>query len=334
MEKSKVALVIIFNHKFNKNIKVLREIYANRFSNIFFLVPFYEGTETDVIPVYENSYYFQGYLAQGFRQFYQDYFEQYFFVADDMVINPAMNENNYTSFFGINSTDNYTPQVFNLHNLENSHTFNFDKFKVRGKTIYHWYYTRSVLKFSLNKRGVECAKDLPGVSAAKVILEKQGFPIQPLQFSDVADNISWKASPIDIFKRMVRRTKRAKEWYKDIELAYPVVAGYSDIAIVNKATIHKFIQYCGIFAALDLWVEIALPTALLLASDKKVATEVATGKRGILYWNDNPEAIKKYKDDMDSYEYKLSNLLSGFPADKLYMHPVKLSKWTNDLSEE
>jgi hypothetical protein len=287
--------------------------------------------ETDVIPVFENSHYFQGYLAQGFHRFYNEDFDQYFFVADDMIINPAINENNYTSFFKISDNDNYTPQIFNLHNLANSHTFNFDKFIVNGKTTYHWFYTRSMLNFSVNKRGVECAKDLPSIEEARSILAQQGFPIQPLQFSDVSDNINWKASPIDTLKRTFRRVKKAKLWGKKIELNYPVVAGYSDIVIVNKATIHKFIQYCGMFASLDLWVEIALPTALLLASNNKVLTEIETGQRGILYWNDNPEALKQYQDDMNSYEYKLSKIMSGFPKDKLYMHPVKLSKWVNDL---
>jgi hypothetical protein len=40
---STVALVIIYNHRYDKNIDILESIYANRFSNIFHIVPFYDG---------------------------------------------------------------------------------------------------------------------------------------------------------------------------------------------------------------------------------------------------------------------------------------------------
>ena len=42
-ELSMVSLVIIFNHRFDKNIKILKTLYNGRFDNITFLVPFYDG---------------------------------------------------------------------------------------------------------------------------------------------------------------------------------------------------------------------------------------------------------------------------------------------------
>ena len=62
----RIALVVIYNHRFDGNISIVEDLYRERFSNIFHLVPFYDGDRPDVIPVYENSFQFQGYIAQGF----------------------------------------------------------------------------------------------------------------------------------------------------------------------------------------------------------------------------------------------------------------------------
>jgi len=59
----KAALILIYNHRYDKNIEILEKIYSKRFSVIFHLVPFYDGNRDNVIPVYENSYYFEGYAG-------------------------------------------------------------------------------------------------------------------------------------------------------------------------------------------------------------------------------------------------------------------------------
>lgn len=61
----KICLTIIFNHRYDDNIKKLKRIYRGRFSEIRFIVPFYDLSDEDVIPVFESSYNFQGYLAQA-----------------------------------------------------------------------------------------------------------------------------------------------------------------------------------------------------------------------------------------------------------------------------
>jgi hypothetical protein len=91
---SNVALVVIYNHQYNKNISIIEKIYRERFSNIFHLVPFYEGTQNNVIAVYENSFYFQGYVAQATKKLIGSY-EHYFFIADDLILNPEINQINY-----------------------------------------------------------------------------------------------------------------------------------------------------------------------------------------------------------------------------------------------
>lgn len=45
----RVGLIIIFNHKYNGNLPLLRKLYSSRFSYIRFLSPFYEGSDKDVL---------------------------------------------------------------------------------------------------------------------------------------------------------------------------------------------------------------------------------------------------------------------------------------------
>lgn len=61
----KIALLIIYNHRYDANIGRLEEMYKGRFQYIFHIVPFYDGNVKNVIPVYEHSHYFSGYIAQA-----------------------------------------------------------------------------------------------------------------------------------------------------------------------------------------------------------------------------------------------------------------------------
>lgn len=38
-----VCLIIIFNHRYDSNIKKIKELYGRRFSDIYILMPFFEG---------------------------------------------------------------------------------------------------------------------------------------------------------------------------------------------------------------------------------------------------------------------------------------------------
>ena len=57
--------------------------------------------EQNIIPVYDNSVYFQGYVAQGFHHYYQEDAPHYIFIADDLMLDPLINENNYADYFNL-----------------------------------------------------------------------------------------------------------------------------------------------------------------------------------------------------------------------------------------
>ena len=88
---SKLAKIIIYNHRYDQNIPVLEELFLKKFSNIFHIVP-HDGNKSNVISVYENSKFYSGYIAQSVNQFYSTKFEHYMFIGDDLILNPVINE--------------------------------------------------------------------------------------------------------------------------------------------------------------------------------------------------------------------------------------------------
>jgi hypothetical protein len=331
--KNKVALIIIFNHRYDKNIKTLEQIYKNKFNNIYFLVPFYNGSQPNVIPVYGSSYFFEGYIAQGYRHYFKEEYEHYFFVADDMILNPDINENNYTTYFKLDKNDSFIPEVFSLHNLSNNNTLSFTQIlNKKGEVKNHWWRVRQAVAYLPHKKGVENQYEIPSFAEAEDKLKQHGYEIKPLHYADLYGGLRPVPGKLRKLKQWLKYNLNFKNKQTVYTLKYPLVASYSDIVIVHKTAIQKFTHYCGVFAVTELFVEFAIPTALLLATDN-IKTQPIIGKQAILYWNYTPIQIEKYNKDMEQYGFELHQLLRNFPTDKLYIHPIKLSKWKTELPE-
>jgi hypothetical protein len=325
---NKVALIFIFNHKFDKNINVLENIYKDRFSHIYHLVPFYTGDKPNVISVYESSQYFQGYIAQGLKHYFKEEYEHYFFIGDDLILNPAINENNYKEYFKLSPEASFIPEIFNLHNLTNNDTLRFLPVnKLTGNSgKWHWCKITEFIKtYKHSSYGVENSKEMPSYKEAETILKNHGYEIKTCNYYDMYGGIFPLNSATGKFMY------HSKSYFKKFQLPYPVVGSYSDIVIVSKSSIKNFCHYCGVFATNKLFVEFAIPTALLLASNE-VITEPRIGKRGNIYWLYTKKEVDKYQDDMKPYNNNLNELLQKFPQNKLYIHPIKLSKWKTEMA--
>jgi hypothetical protein len=336
--KGKVALIIVFTHRFDRNIPILESIYRDRFSHVYHLVPFYDGDRENVIPVYENSYYYHGYLAQGFKHYFKEQFEHYFFVADDMVLNPAINEENYKDFFKVNEDTGFVPEIFTPDNFTNDNTLLFSPYyslkdRFREKLLkqkakpsrYFWWRIVQALQYDPKKEGVEALNEIPSFDDALQIFQKHGVKVKPLVYADLHYGCPTPNTPKK-FVQFIRYIFNQHVIRKKYPLKYPLVASYSDILIVPAGSIRKFVHYCGVFAATELFVEYAVPTALLLATDK-VVCEPHLSKRGLIYWPYTEAQKELYQKEMDKFHFRIDNLLANFPEETLYIHPIKLSKW-------
>jgi hypothetical protein len=278
-KNSKTALLVLFNHRYDKNIPILRSLYASKFSVVRFLVPFYDGDDEDVIPVYNNSKYFQGFFASSYNQIKELDVDRYLIVADDMIINPAINSDSVCDVLNIGEHDNFISNVWPLHSNEN------------------WAHYKYALDFSFKQKGIEVQDVFPKVDVALKRLEKYGV------------KMSWVEST-----------------GKSVAISYPLVCGYSDFFIVNKSDYFNFCRYSGVFAALGLFVEVAIPTVLSLVTSTNLHTSGSSksGLRSGAMWSS-----LDCDNFFDSYDGKISSLINDFPGDKLFVHPIKLSKWSN-----
>ena len=298
---SKVALIIIYNHQYNRNIATLEAIYRDRFSCIYHLVPFYQGAQPNVIPVYENSFYFQGYVAQGFRHFFGEQFEHYFFVADDLFLNPSINENNYAEHLRLSPRASFIPGIISLHEVD---TF--------------WPRVPEAYSYRAEQPGIEAAAQLPDHNAALARFQRFGLALGPLRHDQI-----WERAPLFPMRsiRQARDTLRAINGrHRKYALPYPLAGAYSDIFVISSCSIRQFSHYCGVTAATRLFVEVGLPTSLILCAEELV-TEADLTLKGKALWT------KEDLSTLDRYGNSLPALAAGFPSGLLYLHPVKLSKW-------
>jgi len=322
----KAVLIIVYNHRFDKNIEVLEELYRHRFTEVFHLMPFYDGDKKNVITVYESSYQFQGYFAQGFKHFFSEEYDDYFFIGDDLILNPAINENTYTETFQLSENAAFIPEIMSLHHFSNNDTLRFQPVKSFSKSNrwYWWRVRQFITEYKHKSAGVSNDTEMPDYKEAESIFRRHGYEIKPLDFYDLYGGF------FPLIRPLLKLLIKPGIFLKKVLPAYPAVASYSDIVIVPKKAIRKFCHYCGVLATNKMFVELAIPTALLLAAEK-VVTEPQLGKRGSIYWTYTKEEENKYEEDMKVYNSVLKDLLKNFPKEKLYIHPVKLSKWHTSL---
>lgn len=307
------CLIIVFNHRFDRNIPVLEKIYGSRFRHIFFLVPFYDGDHPRVIPVYESSFYFQSFFAQGFHRFFQEEFTHYIFAGDDCILNPSINETNFLDEMGLPEDSDHVPEFIEFHKLSQG----------------GWWHTKKAVEFFSNRGGAEVKHELPSKEEAVLKFKMHGLDIQPLTMRNIfgpGKLNSLNAWQSWLYKQFFWRVKWKNYKKKGkVELPYPAVGSYSDMFVVTKKSIRSFCRYCGIMGATGLFVEIAIPTALVLSSEKITLEKDLKLKGKALWSKEEVEAVEKKN------ELSLSKLMQNFPSDQIYFHPVKLSKWKNDL---
>jgi hypothetical protein len=317
----KAVLIILFNHKFERNLPRLRALYGSRFDDIYFIMPFYEGDDADVIPVYGNSFYFQGYLAQALARIHDDRFDHYLVIGDDLLLHPAIDQYNYNSYFNLKEDEGFVPEVFLIN----------DEVSPRRlmRKASQWFWNYNAVQFDLDQKGIEVLNELPNAAEAKRLLQNHGFNFEPLLPKHMlttgyptygAENVKHlKTYAVHLYNAVLKNFKLRDDERRKIK--YPMVASYSDIVIIPKKSVRKFAHYSGVMAALNLFVEIAIPTALLLAVEKVVQEKDLKGQ-GLTLWESS-----EFKKLEDQYNNDLKTLSDSFPSDTLYIHPIKLSKW-------
>ena len=307
----KVCLVIIFNHRFDKNLPLLRKIYGERFSNIRFLMPFYDGTDADVIPVYESSHQFQGYFIQAYEKLKDIPCSHYLFIGDDLIIHPYFNEINFTTqlnlhdkkFLGLPFTPLNSPNKFRWYWTAGSSKPFYNDSTSWKDSLYS--YDEAIAKFN----------EFFGVKYKEVYeADFFGNPNEP--GSTVLG--SWRKPEgfLNVVNYFVMTNRNS------LKIPYPMAGDgvCSDIFCIAKESLFEFSRLCGIFSAMNLFVEIATPTATVLTFKRE---EVLFFPKdfGLILWGNDRTAFENI------YNNDFARLYNEWREDLLFIHPVKLSRW-------
>ena len=293
----KVCLVVIFNHRYDNNLGKLRKIYKDRFYQIRFLMPFYNGNNDDVIPVYESSYQFQGYIAQAGSSLLKVDCDYYFFIADDLILNPVINENNLLSELGLEDGQILFCNARTLKNM-------------------NWNITRLYETNKLfSEKHTEFKNELMTKDEATAVFEKRGISDFTLSYKDLIK----KPGKKDYIRKY--GALNLLKFLRISEMPYPLVGGYSDWFVLPKQKLEIVAEKCGVTAAMGLFCEIAIPTVILLYCENVRFIDSTPYRDGSVW------TVEELLEIEQQYDKDLNKLLDEFPKDKLYIHPIKLSKW-------
>ena len=255
-------------------------------------------------------------MAQGFQHYYQEDAPHYIFIADDLMLDPLINENNYANYFNLSENSGF-----------------IDQFGYLGNPFAPGAWSHNALGYEFNKDvpGLEEIHQLPSVAEANNRFQSLG--LGTISFNEkekpfipgikIACPVLSTSSRKSL-KYLAVKIAKTRNKIKPYKLSYPLVRGPSDIFIVPSVTIHKFCYYCGIFAAANLFVEIAIPTTMALVSDEVILGEDITNKIGL---NFNASEVARILAQHGNDPEKLFN---NWQSEYLYIHPIKLSSWGGD----
>ena len=293
-----ICLSFVFNHQFENNIPKLRSLYEDRFSSIRYLSPFSRNKDPDVIPIFETSVHFQGYFAQAFRHLPRNC-DYYIFCGDDLILNPSLNEHNIIDNLNCNESSyiKYLNPIW-------EHSFAWHKFEECNR-------------FTENEYTIPYQNLLPSRNELLQKYENHGLYYRNLGFHNFK-GVKEKIITINRIKSGISYfLKNGNKRFVN----YPVVEGYSDLIVIPHDHLELFCHYCGIFAAMNLWVDAAVATALIL-SGSEIKTEKDCNYSGTEYWSGD-EIINRLK----TINYKLDKIGEIFDKEELYIHPIKLSAY-------
>jgi hypothetical protein len=310
-----IKLVVIFNHNYEQHVPTLDALYANQFPDRSYLVPFSTSDRGDVIRVFEDGRTFSGHVAQGHNAFKSPAATHYLFIADDMILNPSISSSNLHQRLQLRPDEAYIKSIAPI-----------------SKANYLWIFATRVLE-SVRRAGFDYSTQLPHPKLALKRFAELGIECGPVSLSLLR---SWDGryrfrdlalSPLSVVGYL-----RQLCWPQP----YPLLFGYSDFFLVPAPELDQFAHFCGVFAAMNVFAEVAVPTAMALACPK-IKTELLLGEafqhpspkinpsatmQGCELWKSE---IGKFE---QSFKRNLPALLRGFPADQMYIHPIKLSRWS------
>ena len=131
-------------------------------------VPFYDGDDPDVVPVYASSEVFQGYFAQAHAALAPLGAAHYLFMGDDVLLNPTVNAENLAERLGLGPETGFFPVLKSLCEADARWSPIFYPFKAFAPTPF-----------------VTVGDALPSRTEAEARFAAHGLAVQPLRWGQL-----------------------------------------------------------------------------------------------------------------------------------------------------
>jgi hypothetical protein len=299
-----VALILVHNHRHEANIPRLEDLLSTKFGKIWHVVPFYRGANDSVISVSGSSHHFPGFFAQAYKQLSQIDCTHYVFCGDDLILNPRLNSLNLASELGLGGRSGFIKYLRSF-----------------TESSFAWPHVAAALSALASNSGTNWKNELPDIKEACALLQRHNLLMGELSLSQCKQGIRPKQVVQLLNYLIMRCLAGARTWGAIKQPPYPLVGGYSDFIVVPSCALADFCHYCGVFSAADVFAELAAPTALALSCEH-IVREADTSWEGLELWGKDIEAFGL------SRNHSLEELFRRFLPNQLYVHPVKLSKWS------
>lgn len=310
----KICLLIVFNHKFDRNLPRLRELYGDRFPYIRFVVPCYNGEDADVIPYYSPSLCFQGSFPLAYGNLGKEGFTHYVIIGDDLILNQKVTHDNIHEQLNLEDNCSFITDLMpiSFKGFQWSPFYNAVR-SFETPAILHTLYKSSVID-ELPDAGVAMERFGKILKYEQPVFKNMRRHTSPGFIRGLQHCLDWV---------VVRQVLRSM-WTKAPLVSYPLLAAYSDMLIIPREIMGTFAHYCGLFAMKSLHAEIAIPTALALATDSITTVERTPYKRGD-FWGEDVVKVE------EQCQCRIDRLFFVIGEDHLYAHPIKLTRWTGEL---
>lgn len=204
--------------------------------------------------------------------------------------------------------------------IENKVVFITNMMQLNSKGMFYWNHSRFSSNPFRKKQQTQWEGSIPDYQIALKRFQEffgENYPEEYTKDFFVED------STIDIsnnHKKEINKFIRLNGG--DLKIPYPMAKGYSDIFVIKKEVLFPIARLCGVFSAMNMFAEIALPTAIVLTVNRKDITLLNdTEFEKYTEWGEERGKLE------EQYQYDFRLLCEKWKKKNLYMHPIKLSKW-------
>lgn len=277
--------------------------------------------EPDVISVHHGSYLFQGFFGEARQALAELGCDAYVIVGDDLILNVKLDEKNIHAKMNLPERHAYIKNLSSLYDSPISLSRNRTTYRAFFPDGFKWESSLPKSREAFERSGKYPISHKP--------LGFRNFPLPWTRagLSSLATAASWFLSR-DHSRKLFSHTCKT--------VSYPAFYSYSDFLIIPGREWVTFAKYCEATTAMQLFVEAAIPLAMVLACSR-VETEYEYGEkhdsisprrrmrmRGVeLPWQG--AARQRFE---ESFSRNFDKLVDGFDSETLYYHPVKLSSWS------